>query len=156
MVIAISMKLLAYILNILNIYFYFYISSTILQIHSSLNSPSISPIFLSAVFSPFVPIISWQRVSHYDSVTVGEGWRKTQRDCIVVCSYLIINPHWSVSTRVPQLPLHSAAPTDKVAWWLVAGHGGFVFINNPNQQSDGSYITINHQQWQDILYYSKE
>lgn len=90
------------------------------------------------------------RVSHPVSVTVGEGWRKTQRDCIVVCSYLIINPRWSVSTPGPLFPFHSAAPSDKVAGWMVGGHGGFVFINNSETaSSQRGWSYINHQQWQD-------
>ena len=110
-------------------------------------------VFLSALLSPFVPSVSLQRVSHSDSVAAREGWRETRRDCIVVCSYLIINPHWSVSTPGPLFSLHSTTPSDKVAGWSVAGHGGFVYINDSETASSWqwgwSYITINHQRWQD-------
>lgn len=87
--------------------------------------------------SPAVCVTLWQC----------DSGRKTQRDCIVVCSYLIINPHWSVSTLGPLFSPHSAAPSDKVAGWLVAGHGSFVFINTEkaSEQRGWSYITIHHQ-----------
>lgn len=92
-------------------------------------------VFLSALLSPFVPSVSLQRVSHSDNVAAREGWRETRRDCIVVCSYLIINPHWSVSTPGPLFSLHSTTPSDKVAGWSVAGHGGFVYINDSETAS---------------------
>ena len=121
-------------------------------IHCSLIPSSVPSYFCLQCFLSLFPPSPGRECHTLDSVTVGEGRRKTQRDCIVVCSYLIINPHWSVSTPGPLFPLHSTAPSDKVAGWLVAGHGGLVYINNSetaSQQRGWSYITINLQQRRD-------
>lgn len=81
-----------------------------------------------------------------DNGIVGEGRRKTLRDWIVVCSYLIINPHWSVSTPPAHCSLFTPLLHQTVDGWPVTGHGGFVFINNTETMARqaGFCITINH------------
>lgn len=102
---------------------------------------SSSNIFIGA--ASLFPSISWQDVMPWHRL-----WEtKTERVFIVVCSYLIINPHWSISIPGPLFPLHSAALSDKVAGWLDPGRRGFVFINDREaaySRTGRSYITINH------------
>lgn len=82
----------------------------------------------------------------------GRVGRGPQRDCIVVCSYLLINPQWSMSSPGPLFSLHSTAPSDKVAGrpvgrsvgWLVAGLGGFVCIRRTEKGQPADTLVLHH------------
>lgn len=110
--------------------------------------------FRDSIFHPLILFIctALSLCSFYLLAVSVKPWhrlweRKTERDFIVVCSYLIINPHWSISIPGPLFPLHSIARSDKVAGWLVSGRRSFVFINDSEtaySQTGRSYITINH------------
>lgn len=101
---------------------FYFLDSNIFLLNARFRRSVPSYLYLHRSPPPRASVTAWQ---------CERGRRKRHREIALwFCRYLIINPHWSVSTPGPLFSFHSAAPSDKVPGWLVGGHGGFVSINN--------------------------
>lgn len=95
-------------------------------------------------FLPFVPNISWQRVSHSRSATVGESNGERRRE--IALWFVVI---WSLILTDPYQPrFHSSLFTALLhqTKWLVVGHRGFVFINKQGNRLRAKTLLFHHHQ----------